>query len=81
MFGRRLQILLDDERYRRLAARARETNKSVGALVRDAIDAVYPVASSRRAAALRTIFEAERIDLPKPEELRHELDDIRSGRP
>jgi hypothetical protein len=79
MFGRRLQILLDEQRYRRLAARARETNKSVGALIRDAIDSMYPAPSARRTAALRTILEAPRLDLPSPRELRHELEEVRSG--
>jgi len=73
MFGRRLKILLDDERYRRLAAHARETNKSLGALIRDAIDSMYPAPSARRTAALRTIFDAPRLDLPSPRELRREL--------
>ena len=80
MFGRRLQILLDDHRYRRLATRARQTNKSVGALVREAIDLAYPAGSARRAMAFRTIFRAPRIELPSPRELRRELEELRSGR-
>lgn len=80
MLGRRLQVLLDDERYRRLADRARQTNRSVGALIRDAIDVAYPPASSRRAKALRRILDAERIDVPPPEELRRELEELRGRR-
>ena len=41
---RRLQVLLDDERYERLEQRSRETGASVGALVRRAIDESYPPA-------------------------------------
>ncbi|OLC51260.1 MAG: hypothetical protein AUH67_00215, partial [Chloroflexi bacterium 13_1_40CM_4_69_19] len=41
MLTRRLQILLDDRRYRRLHAEARARRASVGALVRDAIDRAF----------------------------------------
>lgn len=39
---RRMQILLDEERYARLERRAVETNRSIAALVREAIDMAYP---------------------------------------
>jgi predicted DNA-binding protein len=35
---RRTQILLDEERYRRLEERASQTGRSVASLIRDAID-------------------------------------------
>ncbi|WP_416339635.1 ribbon-helix-helix protein, CopG family [Propionicimonas sp.] len=35
---RRLQILLDDERYRLLESEAERTNESIGEIVRQAID-------------------------------------------
>jgi Ribbon-helix-helix protein, copG family len=38
---RRTQILLDEERYRRLEERASETGRSVASLIRDAIDAQF----------------------------------------
>lgn len=38
MLTRRTQLLLDDERYRRLARRARGTGQSVAAVIREAID-------------------------------------------
>jgi predicted DNA-binding protein len=37
---RRTQILLDEERYRKLEARAAESGRSVASLIRDAIDIV-----------------------------------------
>jgi Ribbon-helix-helix protein, copG family len=43
---RRLQVLLDEERYARLERRSEETGASVGALVRRAIDETYPAGSS-----------------------------------
>jgi len=42
MLTRRLQILLDPERYDRLATRASERGASVALLIREAIDAAYP---------------------------------------
>jgi hypothetical protein len=54
----RLQILLDDERARRLELRARETGASVGSLVRDAIDIAYPGVQSDRERAAAEILAA-----------------------
>jgi predicted transcriptional regulator len=54
MLSRRTQILLDDERYGRLERAARESGRSVGAVIRDAIDAKFAqddLAQRRRAAA------------------------------
>lgn len=49
---RRLQILLDDDRMDRLEGLADDRGTSVAALIRQAIDAIYPdQASSRRRAA------------------------------
>jgi hypothetical protein len=38
MLTRRTQLLLDEERYRRLARRARGSGQSVAAVIREAID-------------------------------------------
>jgi hypothetical protein len=54
MLNRRTQVLLDDERYVRLERAARESGRSVGAVIRDAIDAKFAqddLAQRRRAAA------------------------------
>lgn len=77
MLGRRLQVLIDDERYQRLAAAARERKSSVGALVREAIDRAYPSTSAKKRAAARAILSARRIPVPEPAELRRELQEIR----
>lgn len=45
MFNRRLQVLLDEDRFTRLERRSLETGTSVGALVRSAIDDAYPAGS------------------------------------
>jgi hypothetical protein len=80
MLTRRLQVLLDDRRYRRLQAEARARRASVGALVRDAIDRAYPVSLERRRAAAKAVLEAEPMELPKDiRELKAELEGIRAG--
>ncbi len=39
---RRLQILIDEERYARLEREARRSHRSVAAAIREAIDRTYP---------------------------------------
>lgn len=41
MFDQRLQLLVSADQRRRLEAKAKETGKSVGRLIREAIDARY----------------------------------------
>ncbi|MDQ2826847.1 MAG: antitoxin, partial [Actinomycetota bacterium] len=64
MLTRRLQILLDDERYERLARRAMEGDTSIAMLVRDAIDARYPAIDPERRALADAILTAEPMSLP-----------------
>lgn len=80
MLTRRLQVLLDPERYERLAARAAERGASVALLVREAIDAAYPRVEPRRAAAAAELLDAEPMPVPPVDELRRELDDLRGQR-
>ncbi|HXF97923.1 MAG TPA: hypothetical protein VNJ46_04850 [Gaiellaceae bacterium] len=80
IFERRLQILLDERRYARLAAHARERNVSVGAVVREAIDRLLPATSAERSSAARRILGAEPMPVPDPAALREELDELRSRR-
>jgi hypothetical protein len=81
MYGRRLQILIDEPRYRRLAARARERKVSVAEVVREAIDVALPSDAGQRARAGRRILAAEPMAVPETvEDLKVELDEIRSGR-
>jgi hypothetical protein len=80
MLERRLQILLDDARYRRLAAAARERKTSVAAVVRDAIDQALPADLEKKRAAWEELKKAKPIPLPETvEELKRELDEIRGG--
>lgn len=52
MLTRRTQVLLDEERYARVERRARETERSVGAVIREAIDQAFPVRAMTRPEAL-----------------------------
>jgi hypothetical protein len=80
MYERRLQILIDEPRYRRLAARARERKVSVAEVVREAIDLALPADLDKKRAAWRAIKAAEPMSVPETiKELKAELDELRSG--
>lgn len=72
---RRVQVLLDEERYQAAAAAARERGVSVGQVIRDALDGSLGASRRRRMQAGAEILAAEPMDLPEdPAELRRELD-------
>lgn len=80
MLEKRLQILLDAEQHRRVAAVARSRGVSVARVIREAIDAYIPNDDdARRAAAAKHILSAEPMDLPDVEELKREIDKMWSG--
>lgn len=65
----RTQLLLDDERHRRLEEEARRTGRSIASLVRDAIDARYELTqqSAGRSKAAAMLLEAPRPSDPEPD--------------
>jgi hypothetical protein len=74
---RRVQILLDEPRYRRVASEARRRRVSVATVVRDAIDQMTSGTESRQ-GAIAGILAAEPMAVPPdPAELRRELDAAR----
>jgi len=79
MLDRRLQILIDEERYRRVAAAAKERRVPIAVVIRDAIDAALPADLARKRAAARALLAAEPVAMPDLEELKAELDELRSG--
>ena len=79
MLARRLQVLLDEAQYSRLESYAKERGLSVGAAVREAIDRTVPSDAARRRAAGKAILSAPRMRIGSIEELKNELDEIRSG--
>ena len=79
MLTRRLQILVDDERYERLSRRAAAQGTSIATLVREAIDARYPSDDGARRAAFEAIRDAEPMPVPlDPADLKKEILDTRS---
>lgn len=80
MLERRLQIMIDDARYRRLAAAADGRGVSVARVVRDAIDEALPDDIEGKRAAWEALLAAEPIPVPATiEELNAELDELHSG--
>jgi hypothetical protein len=74
MLDHRLQILLDDERYRKVAREAERRGISIAALIREALDRL-PTEVEVRRAAIDAILESEPMPVPiDPAELRRELD-------
>jgi hypothetical protein len=80
MLNRRLQILIDEERYERLERAARKRHRSVAAAIREAIDVAYPADLDEKRRAAEAILAAPPMDVPhNVEELKRELDEMRSG--
>ena len=79
MYERRLQILLDDDRYRRVSSAAQARGSSVASVIRDAIDLALPAGLERKAASAAALLAAPPAPVPDLPELRAELDEIRSG--
>jgi hypothetical protein len=80
MLNRRLQILIDDARFRRLEAVARERRLSIAAVIRDAIDAALPADLVKKERAAAALLTADPMPVPATvEELKAELDEARLG--
>lgn len=80
MLTRRLQILIDEDRFERLEEAARRRGTSVAGAVREAIDMAFAQTDAARQAAADRILAAPQMDAPSLEELKAELDEIRAGR-
>jgi hypothetical protein len=73
MLDRRLQILLDQERYEKVSREAARRGVSIAEVIREAIDRL-PVDTDRRRAAIARILAAEPMEVPAdPADLRREL--------
>lgn len=75
MYERRLQLLIDQGRYERVAAQARRRRVSVAMVIRDAIDVALPVDIDERRSAFNAIVDAVPMSIGSPEDLRRELDE------
>ena len=82
MLNRRLQVLLDDERYERLKQESRDSGVPVGEIVRRAIDRELPRVEgddARRAAIARLLASAP-VPVPDdPADLKAEMRALRSS--
>lgn len=76
--SRRLQVLIEEDQYRRLEREASERGVSVATVVREALDEKLPTTRAARRAAADAILEAQPMDVGDPEDLRRELDELRS---
>lgn len=71
---RRVQLLLDEPRFRKVAGEAKRRRVSVASVIRDAIDRL-PADTDLRQTAIARILAASPMPLPAdPAELRRELD-------
>jgi predicted DNA-binding protein len=80
MLERRLQILIDEDRHRRITAVARERGVPVSVVVREAIDRGIADPEDRRARAASRILAADDMDVPDTAALLDEIDQFRSRR-
>jgi hypothetical protein len=74
MLDHRVQILLDDARYQKVAREAKRRGVSIAAVIREALDRL-PADAEMRRAAVEAILAAESMPVPADAaELRLELD-------
>ncbi|MGH9073650.1 MAG: ribbon-helix-helix protein, CopG family [Acidimicrobiales bacterium] len=78
MLRRRLQVLVDEDRWARLEHEARRRRVSVGTVVREAIDERLPGDAEQRRIALQGVLDADPMEVPSRDDLRRELRDARS---
>jgi len=75
MLNKRMQLLLDESRYRLVAEEARRRRVSMAVVIRDAIDRL-PLDRARRHTAMSAILAADLMPVPAdPADLRRELDE------
>jgi hypothetical protein len=77
---KRLQVLIDAERWDRLEAEAARTGRSIGAIVRSAIDLKFAGAGSVRAAAAHRLLEAAQVSADDWDSTKRALQDELAGK-
>ncbi len=83
MLNRRLQVLIDDERWERLEKRSAETGASVGEVVRRAIDEAVPATSREESiAAMERFLGSPPMPVGEWEDMKREmLEELYGERP
>ena len=73
-FDRRVHLLLDEARYRKVTGEAGRRHVSVASVIRDAIDHL-PESADRSRAGIVEVLAAESMPIPAdPSQLRRKLD-------
>lgn len=67
LLERRLQLLLDEDRYRRVKSAADAAGQSVSAMIRASIDVCYPDVAASRSRAAAELLALEVSDIPEPD--------------
>ena len=80
MLDRRLQVLIDAQRWERLTREAERRHVTVSTIVREAIDERYPDEAAARRGALDDVLAAVPMPVPDADDLHRELDELRSRR-
>ena len=76
MLTHRLQILLEEDRYQKLAHEAERREQSIAAVIRDAVDRMLDQDLERRRAAIDAILAAEPMEVPDdPMDLKREIEE------
>lgn len=70
--------MLDEEQFARLAEQSKVEGRSVGSMIREAIDLVWPSQGADRQRAADIILAASAM--PVPDALSEELDAVRADR-
>jgi hypothetical protein len=71
--GRRMQILIDEERYQRLEQRATAEGRPVAALVREAIDLAFPSQDVERRQAGASFLSRAPMPVGDWDEMKREI--------
>lgn len=75
---RRVHLLLDEPRYRKVTDVARRRGSSLASVIREAIDRL-PADQQAREAAIARILDADAMPVPPdPADLRREVDSTRA---
>jgi hypothetical protein len=81
MLSHRVHLLLDDERYERIASAARARKVSAATVIREAIDRGLPPDAERRRRAVDDLLAAGPMDVPAdPADLKAEISDMHDRR-
>ncbi|HLY65204.1 MAG TPA: hypothetical protein VKU60_06710 [Chloroflexota bacterium] len=71
-----MQILLEEDRYQKLAHEAERREQSIAAVIRDAVDRMLDQDLERRRAAIDAILAAEPMEVPDdPMDLKREIEE------